>query len=144
MLQKYDKSLIINIKVSIFLTVILLVTGLGAGLLLWYMPLPNGLDWLLGGMLLISLYRQLCQQALRCHRRSIADLELGAAGRCAVRYAGTTQWITCSITEAYAYPRIVILRLQGACRFSVVVAWDAVAAEALRQLRVYVNLLRNS
>lgn len=112
--------------------------------LLWYMPLPNGLDWLLGGMLLISLYRQLCQHALRCHRRSIASLELGVAGRCAVRYTGATQWVTCSITEVYAYPRIVILRVHAARHFSVVVAWDAVAAEALRQLRVYVNLLRNS
>ena len=145
MSEKYNKILKIKIKVSFFLAAILLATGLGALLLLWYTPLPNGLDWVLTAALLISLYRQLCRHALRCDRRSIVGLELDTTGRSAVCYAGATEWFTCSVTEVYVHPRVVILRLHAqapARYFSVVVAWDAVAAEAFRELRVCVNLLQ--
>ena len=146
MSEKYNKILKIKIKVSFFLGVILLVTGLGALLLLWYMPLPSGLAWLFAGALLVSLYQQLCRHALRCHRRSVVGLELDVAGGCAVCYAGAPEWFACSVTETYVHPRVVILCLQGEApvrRFSVVMAWDAVPAEAFRELRVCVNLLRN-
>lgn len=127
--------------------VILLATGLGALILLWYTPLPSGVGWVLTIALLISLYRQLCRHALRCDRRSIVGLELDAAGRGAVCYADASEWFACSVTESYVHPRVVILRLQAEApmrHFSVVVAWDAVAAEAFRELRVCVNLLHHS
>ena len=145
MSEKYNKILKIKIKVSFFLGCVLLVTGLGALLLLWYTPLPNGIGWVLAAALLISLYRQLCRHALRCDRRSIVGLELDTAGRGAVCYADATEWFACRVTESYVHPRVVILRLHAEApvrRFSVVVAWDAVAAEVFRELRVCVNLLQ--
>ena len=123
----------------------MLVTGFGALLLLWHTPLPSGLAWVLAAALLISLYRQLYRHALRWDRRSIVGLELDTTGRCAVYYAGATEWFACYVTEAYVHPRVVILRVHTEApvrHFSVVVAWDAVAAEAFRELRVCVNLLQ--
>lgn len=146
MSEKYNKILRIKIKVSFFLVAILLATGFGALLLLWHTPLPSGLRWALAAALLLSLYRQLCRHALRCDRRSVVGLELDTAGHGAVCYAGATEWFACSVAETYVHPRIVILRLHTEApvhHFSVVVAWDAVAAEAFRELRVCVNLLRN-
>ena len=146
MSEKFNKVLKIKIKVSFFLVAILLATGLGALLVLWYTPLPSGGYWALTAVLLISLYQQLYRHALRWDRHSIVGLELDATGRCAVYYAGATEWFACSVVEAYVHPRVVILRVRSeapARHFSVVVAWDAVAAEAFRELRVCVNLLQH-
>lgn len=145
MSKKSDNVLIIDIKVSLFLTAVFLVSGVGGVLILSQLSLPGGLNWLLAAAVLVSLYRLLCLHALRSARRAVRCLKLDAAGGCAMGDGGSDEWRECRVVELFVHPRLVILRLHDvarARRCDVLVPWDAVEENRFRELRVHAQLLR--
>lgn len=144
MSKKFDNSLIIELKASLFLSSVLLFVGLGAVLLLLPLTLPYGGRLWLGAVVLVALARMLCLHALGCAPQAIRRIKLMSSGACALA-AGASPWRDGEVTGWFVHPWLVILRLRhtamGRPR-TVLVAWDALPAESFRRLRVWANGLR--
>ena len=147
MSKRYDKSLIIEIKHSLFLGTTFLFLGVGAGLVIVPLSLPYGLGWWLAGAVLASLIRLLCLHALVSARHTIRRIKLETSGACAIAYGALHPWQDCRVVGWFVHPRLVILRLQASDtgrHWDVLVAWDALPENLFRELRVRAKGLRSS
>ena len=137
----------ININNSYFLTSILAFTGLGAVLILVWMPGPILVRLLLSLLLLVSLYRHVCRDGLRCARDTVAALELGDDDRCSYRLKGSAAWQVATVTGRFVHPWLVILQLvpEGSRKALMLpIPWDALETEAFRGLRARLAMLRSA
>ena len=143
--KKYDGPLTLEIKPSLFLGSVFVFLGVGAALMAIKLSLPYGLGWCLAGAVLVGMARILCLHVLGCARHAVGCLKLEASDRCAVAHAVHHPWQDCRVVGWYAHPWLVILRLQaldtGRPR-DVLVAWDALAQDRFRELRVRAHGLR--
>ena len=145
MLKKYDNSLIIEIKHSLFLGSVWLLLGLGAVLAVLPLSLPYGLGWGVAGTVLIGMIRLICLHALGCTGHAIRRMKLEASGACAITHGASQAWQDAHVTGWFVHPWLVILRLRATAtgrRREVLVAWDALPEDRLRQLRVWAQGLR--
>ncbi|MHB8534655.1 MAG: protein YgfX [Sulfuricaulis sp.] len=96
--------------------------------------------WLLLGM---SLYRSLRLHARRNSPKAVAALEMDSEGVVALRFAGSEVWQDARIKTWFVHPWLTLLTLRVGARktpVSLVIAADAVEAEAFRRWRVRLNL----
>jgi hypothetical protein len=145
--KKYDHSLTVEIKHSLFLGSIFVFLGVGAVLVVATLSLPYGIGWWLAGGVLASLARLLCLHVLGCARHAVCRLKLETSGACAVAHGAHHPWRDCRVVGWFVHPWLVILRLQGTDTGrpqDVLVAWDALPENLFRELRVRVNGLRST
>lgn len=146
MSEKSYNLLKININNSYFLVFTLAFTGLGAVLILLWMPWPVMIRLPLSLLLLVSLYRHVCRVGLRCARDTVAALELAADGGCSYRLKDSATWQPGEITGRFVHPRLVILQLapEGSRGgLMIPVPWDALDAETFRALRAHLAMQRS-
>ena len=145
MYSKSESSLILNIKVSRFLTGALLLVHLGGTVLLFAVPLIwlNRLAlWALLGM---SLYWSWRVHAWRQGPSAIETIEMDGEGVVSVRFVGKEGWHTCQITSRFVHPWLTLLSLKIESRrwpVSLAIAADAVEPEPFRRWRVALKLHR--
>lgn len=114
----------------------------GGGAIVWTLPV----DLIVRAGLLAAvaggLYAALRDHAWRRSIGAIVELEMDTEDECAVRQRGSDHWQECRMSAAWVHPTLVVLRLTGerGGRFNLVVARDAVPAEAFRRLRVRLRL----
>lgn len=75
--------------------------------------------------------------------RIVEAVEWDTAGNWSVRYTGSARWHGCELRERWLHPWVVILRLRSetdARSLNLLVAADAVAADAFRRLRARLRL----
>lgn len=135
--KKFDSPLIINIRVSRLLSLVVAASHLGAVALILLIPLPIGVQALLVGALLASLYQAVMRHALRRGPGAVTDLEIDTDGEYALR-RGAGDWTPCRYVESFLSPWLVIVRLRpegGRRAVNIVLARDAVEPNAFRELR---------
>ena len=139
MSQKLENNLILNIKVSRFLTGVLLFVHLGAMVLLMAVPVAWPIRMALGALLGWSLYRSLRIHAWRRGPSAIEAIELDGEGVVSVRLAGRDDWQVCRISSRFVHPWLTLLSLKIEGRrwpVSLAIAADAVEPEPFRCWRV--------
>ena len=139
MSQKLENNLILNIKVSRFLTGVLLFVHLGAMVLLMAVPVAWPIRMALGALLGWSLYRSLRIHAWRRGPSAIEAIELDGEGVVSVRLAGRDDWQVCRISSRFVHPWLTLLSLKIEGRrwpVSLAIAADAVEPEPFRRWRV--------
>ena len=145
MSEKYNNSLIIEIKHSLFLGSVWLLLGLGAVLVIMPLSLPYGIGWGVAGAVLIGVTRLLRLHALGGTRQAIVRIKLQASGACAIVHGASQAWQDARVIGWFVHPWLVILRLHmadtGRPR-DVLVAWDALPEDRFRELRVWARGLR--
>lgn len=110
---------------------------LGAAVLILVIPLPMGVQILLVGAVLASLYQAVMRHALRRGPGAVTGLEIDTDGEYALR-RGEGDWTPCQYVESFLSPWLVIVRLRPEGRrwpVSVVLARGAVEASLFRELR---------
>jgi hypothetical protein len=135
--------LILNIKVSRFLTGVLLFVHLGAMVLLMAVPVAWPIRMALGAFLGWSLYRSLRIHAWRRGPLAIEAIELDGEGVVSVRLAGRDDWQVCQIRSRFVHPWLTLLSLKIEGRrwpVSLAMAADAVEPEPFRRWRVALKL----
>jgi hypothetical protein len=140
-----DNRLKIKINNSVFITCVLVFSGLGALWILAWLPGPGPLRLLLSLLLLGSLYRLVCRHAVRCAHDAVSELELTDDGVCVFRRHGSPAWEAADVAGRFVHPRLVILQLvlpDSPGQLLIPVPWDALEAEAFRALRVHLAMLR--
>ena len=139
MYQKSETNLILNIKVSRFLTGIFLAIHLGGMVLVAVTPMAWLMRLGLWGVLGWGLYYSLVTHAWRSGRYAITAIELDNEGVASVRFAGSEVWQPVRITSRFVHPWLTLmtLRLEGRRRsLNLVIAADAVEPEPFRRWRV--------
>jgi len=139
LLQKLDNRLIINIKDSLFLTLIFMAIHLGGIVLVGLVPLAWPVRFGLWGIIVFSLYRCVRVHGRRRTAPAIVAVEFDAEDACAVQIAGETAWRPCHIVSRFVHPWLVLasLRLDGHhWPVGLVITVDAVAPAVFRRLRV--------
>lgn len=131
--------MILNIKVSYFLTGILLAVHLGAMALMAVIPAAWWLRVVLWATLGWSLYYSLITHAWRIGPMGIQAIELDNEGVVSARMAGSDAWLTARITSRWVHPWITLISLRLESRrwpVNLVIAADAVEPESFRRWRV--------
>ena len=135
--KKFDSPLIINIKVSWFLGGLLAVSHVGAGVLLWVLPWPVGVQVVLTIGLMVSLAHELRRHALRQGLNAITGLEIDTDGDYSLR-VGQGDWTACQYVESFRSEWLAIVRFKLEARrwpVTVLLARGAVEPNAFRELR---------
>ena len=139
MYPRSESNLILNIKVSRFLTGALLLVHLGGMLLLLVVPVSWLIRLALWALLGMSLYRSLRVHAWRQDPSAIETIEMDGEGVVSVRFAGMDGWHACQITSRFIHPWLTLLSLKIEDRrwpVSLAIAADAVEPEPFRRWRV--------
>jgi len=140
---KYDKPLIINIKSSRMLAGLVALAHLGAMAIVLIVALPGWTVLAMWSLLGVSLYHTLDHHALRLGPRAVLRLELRGADVAVLGLRNGTSLRACRVGSCLVLPGLVVLALR--CERQVfsrglALLPDAVDAEALRALRVRLNL----
>lgn len=145
MYPRSESNLILNIKVSRFLTGALLLVHLGGMLLLLAVPVFWLIRLALWALLGMSLYWSLRVHAWRQGPSAIETIEMDGEEVVSVRFAGKEGWHTCRITSRFVHPWLTLLSLKIESRrwpVSLAIAADAVEPEPFRRWRVALKLHR--
>lgn len=141
MWKESDKKLVVRLESSSRLFFLLLLMHLGA----WGSLLIVPLVWYAKALLVISvgvsLRRSIMTHALLRGPDAVVAIELNENG-CAVRLAGTVDWMPCNLVGHFVHAWAVVLRLKAEGRrrpISVVVVRGCADEAAFRQLRVRLN-----
>lgn len=153
MSQPFDATLTFELKRSPSLIAALCAMHVGALIIVWAVPGAVVTRAALTVVVVLSFVHALLQHArlgLLSKRlpqwlkpRIVEAVEWDTAGNWSVRYAGSAQWHGCVLRERWLHPWVVILRLRSemdARALNVLVAADAVAADAFRRLRARLRL----
>lgn len=143
MSERFDNNLIVKIKVSYTLMVLLAGAHIGGAMLLGVVPLHGFFKTGLLALLVVSAVHAIRLHGLRSARRALVELELDTEGLCALRQNGDENWRAAEIAQTLVHPWLVILVLKPegrSRRLSLVIAADAVEAEAFRRLRARLRL----
>ncbi len=143
MSERFDSNLIVKIKVSYTLVAVLAGVHLGGALLIGVVPLHGLFKTGLWALLLASAVQAIRLHGLRTASRALVELELDTEGLCAVRQNRDAHWHAAEIVQTLVHPWLVMLVLKPegrARRLSLVIAADAVEAEAFRRLRARLRL----
>ena len=139
MYPRSESNLILNIKVSRFLTGALLFVHLGGMALLLAVPVSWLIRLALWALLGMSLYRSLPIHAWRQGPSAIEAIEMDGEGVVSLRFAGKDDWHVCQITSRFVHPWLTLLSLKIEDRrwpVSLAIAADAVEPEPFRRWRV--------
>jgi toxin CptA len=138
-----ENNLILKINVSRSLAAILVLTHLGAMILVAVAPVAWPLRPGVWALLVWSLYRSVRRHALRRGPDAVEEIEIDAAGELSVRLAGSATWRTGRLAASFVHPwlMLVSLRLDGRkWPVHVVAAADAVEPGVFRRWRVALRL----
>lgn len=133
--------MVVELHRSRALTIALGGLHLGGALIAWLLPLPWPVQLALCALVAASLSAALSRHAWRSGPRAITGIEIDSEGQCAVRMAGA--WRACTFTHVFVHPRLTLLGLRRHGRRrpeGLVIAADAMEAEAFRRLRAALNL----
>ncbi len=139
MYPRSESNLILKIKVSRFLTGVLLLVHLGGMALLMAVPVAWPVRLALWALLGMSLYRSLRVHAWRQGSSAIETIEMDGEGAASVRFAGMNGWHACQITSRFVHPWLTLLSLKIESRrwpVSLAIVADAVEPEPFRRWRV--------
>ena len=145
MYPRSESNLILNIKVSRFLTGVLLFVHLGGALLLLAVPVAWPVRLMLWMLIGASLYRSLRIYVWRQGSTAIETIEMDNEGVVSVRFAGKDAWHVCQIASRFVHPWLTLLSLDIEGRrwpVSLAIAADAVEPEAFRRWRVALKFHR--
>ena len=143
MSERFDNNLIVKIKVSYALMVLLAAVHIGGALLIGVVPLYGLFKTGLWALLAASAVHAIRLHGLRTASRALVELELDTEGLCSVRQNRDAHWRAAEIVQTLVHPWLVMLVLKPegrARRLSLVIAADAVEAEAFRRLRARLRL----
>jgi len=141
--ERFDNNLIVKIKVSYTLMVLLAAVHIGGALLIGVVPLYGLFKTGLWALLAASAVHAIRLHGLRTASRALVELELDTEGLCSVRQNRDAHWRAAEIVQTLVHPWLVMLVLKPegrARRLSLVIAADAVEAEAFRRLRARLRL----
>ncbi len=142
MSTKSPVSLRLDLGASRLLAAVLMAAHGGAAAIAAWLPLALPFRLGLLALVAVSLYRGLRDHALRRGARAITAFRLNADDTCAVQ-RGAAGWEEGRLRDCWVHPLLTILVVRAGGRrrsVSVVIAADAVSAEAFRRLRVRLRL----
>ncbi len=143
MSERFDSNLILNIKVSYFLMILLLVMHLGGAMVVSLVALAWPLKVLLWIGLTVSAVQAWRRYGTRTTPAAVTGFELDGEGCCSVRRGPAGVWQTCTLVQAVVHPWLVILLLRSEGRrwpSGLAIAADAVDPEPFRRLRARLRL----
>ncbi|MEK7815829.1 MAG: protein YgfX [Pseudomonadota bacterium] len=123
--------------------VLLAAVHIGGALLIGVVPLYGLFKTGLWALLAASAVHAIRLHGLRTASRALVELELDTEGLCSVRQNRDAHWRAAEIVQTLVHPWLVMLVLKPegrARRLSLVIAADAVEAEAFRRLRARLRL----
>lgn len=138
MSERFDNTLIFNIKNSRSLAWTLLVVHAGAaGIVLW-IPLAAWLQLLALACLAASFHRVFTLHARRTAARAVHSVELEGDGDWTLRLKNMQDWGPCRLRARFVHPWLVVVQLRcpsSRLPLSLVIAADAVERDTFRRLR---------
>lgn len=143
MSAKSPDSLRLDLGASRTLAAVLIVVHGGAVAIAALLPLALPVRIAVIALVLASVYRAVRDHALRWGGTAITAFVLDDGDSCTVRRGGADGWEQARLLDRWVHPQLTILVVR--CRgrrwpSNIVIAADAVPAEAFRRLRVRLRL----
>jgi len=120
------------------LAIVLIAAHLGAGVLLFVMPLPATVQALVVIALLASLCQTLVQHAWRYGPWAVRALRLHDDEGLLLQFGDEDTWRSVAIRSRFVHRRLLLLSLRIGRRgwpTALVIAFDAIEPDAFRRLR---------